>query len=57
MFLKRHVLQLISDLGLRVPCVEEARVLSRWTTIYLAEFSYSSRDDVRVGGQEWIGEG
>ncbi|XP_050701319.1 cocaine esterase-like isoform X3 [Eriocheir sinensis] len=55
MALTRVVADLISDLGLRVPCVEEARVLSRWTTIYLAEFSYSSQDDVRVGGQEWIG--
>ncbi|XP_045115752.1 neuroligin-2-like isoform X2 [Portunus trituberculatus] len=55
MALTKVVADLISDLGLRVPCVEEARVLSRWTTIYLAEFSYSSRDDVRVGGQDWIG--
>ncbi|KAG0722976.1 Neuroligin-3 [Chionoecetes opilio] len=55
MALTKVVADLISDLGLRVPCVEEARVLSRWTTIYLAEFSYSSRDDVRVGDQQWIG--
>nr|XP_045605254.1 pyrethroid hydrolase Ces2a-like [Procambarus clarkii] len=47
--------ELISDLGLRVPCVEEAGLLSRWTNLYFAEFSYSSPDDVRVGDQKWIG--
>nr|XP_053639879.1 pyrethroid hydrolase Ces2a-like isoform X2 [Cherax quadricarinatus] len=47
--------ELISDLGLRVPCVEEAGLLSRWTNLYFAEFSYASPDDVRVGDQDWIG--
>ncbi|XP_042226837.1 carboxylesterase 1E-like isoform X2 [Homarus americanus] len=47
--------ELISDLGLRVPCVEEAGLLSRWTSLYFAEFSYASPDDVRVGDQKWIG--
>lgn len=47
--------ELISDLGLRVPCVEEAGLLSRWTNLHFAEFSYASPDDVRVGDQKWIG--
>ncbi|XP_042875117.1 acetylcholinesterase-like isoform X1 [Penaeus japonicus] len=47
--------ELISDLGLRVPCVEEAGLLSHWTRLYFAEFSYVSPDDVRVGSQKWIG--
>ncbi|KAK3859728.1 hypothetical protein Pcinc_034178 [Petrolisthes cinctipes] len=51
----KTISDLISDLGLRVPCVEEAALLSNWTTLYLAEFSYASPDDVRVGNQKWIG--
>ncbi|KAK4288815.1 hypothetical protein Pmani_038181 [Petrolisthes manimaculis] len=51
----KTISDLISDLGLRVPCVEEAALLSNWTTLYLAEFSYASPDDIRVGNQKWIG--
>ncbi|XP_076043347.1 uncharacterized protein LOC143026589 isoform X2 [Oratosquilla oratoria] len=49
------IADLISDVGLKVPCLAEAELLSRHTRLFLAEFSYASSDDVRVGSRRWIG--
>ncbi|XP_066965031.1 bile salt-activated lipase-like isoform X2 [Macrobrachium rosenbergii] len=51
----KTISELMSDLGLRVPCIEEAGLLSKWTNLYFGEFSYSSSDDIRIGEQKWIG--
>ncbi|KAF2361205.1 Carboxylesterase type B, partial [Trinorchestia longiramus] len=47
--------ELISDVGLLVPCVVEAGLLSRHTRVYLAQFAFVSPDDIKIQDQPWIG--
>ena len=47
--------QLISDVGVLVPSVEEAGLLSAHTRVYVAQFVFESPDDIKIKGQPWIG--
>jgi len=50
------LIQLISDLGLLIPGMEEANYLCSITTVYMARFSYVSPDDIKIKNKQWIGE-
>ena len=50
------ILQLISDLGLLVPGMEEASYLCKVTHVYMGQFAFVSPDDIKIGDKKWIGK-
>ncbi|XP_047738406.1 neuroligin-3 [Hyalella azteca] len=49
------IASLISDVGLLVPCVEEAGLLAQRSRVYVAQFAFVSPDDVKILDEPWIG--